>query len=225
MVNTTLQKLREAVRKYIGMSTAAQISNEELNAEINYFYTETLPSLIYFDELRDFYSFNATDQEEQLLPDEVINIFPPCKIDNEIAGFYYNPTLFWSKYAGATAGTPKDVLLMGRTLRLGPPADISGPYAVMMVSTKKPAMLQIDSDSIISDKLKNVIELGTSISILLKQGDENAALFMQQYIAQYLSALQSLDVRVDIQALKDTWEKSNTQPPTGVQQTLQAPQT
>lgn len=209
-MNVTLQQLRESVRKHIGMSTASQISNEELNAEINYFYTEALPSLVYLDELRGYYSFDANDQEEQVLPDEVINVFPPCKLGNKILGFYYNPTIFWSKHAAAAAGEPKDILLMGRVLKLGPPADVNGPYTLIMVATKKPTTLETDSDSIISGNLKNVIELGAAISIFSKQGDDGGANLAQQYIGQYLTALQALKLRVDIQALKDIWEKPNT---------------
>jgi len=219
MGEVTLKQIRENVRKYLGLSTASQISDEELNQEINHFYTEQLPAMVYLDETRSLYTFEASNISEYSLPDNIINVFPPCRVNDVIVSFYYDPTLFWSKYAGASAGLPKAVLLVGRTLKLAPPAD-AGPYEVILVALQKPATLISDADVLIADYLEDVVELGTTISISLKQGDDDSVAIAQRFTQYYLTLLQSLNMRVDVQALKDIWGRRMSQTPTVAQQPM-----
>jgi hypothetical protein len=184
------------------MPSAGQIGDAEVNAEINQFYREVLPSLVYLDELRGYYVFSPASEEVYDIPDTIINVFPPCFIDDVIAGFYYDPTLFFTKHAGEAAGSPTDVLLLGRTLYLGPPAD-TGPHVVSIVAINKPTKLVSDTDTIVADRLKDTIELGASMAILSKQGDDQAIAAQNQYMVQYLTALKALGAQVDVQSLKD----------------------
>lgn len=207
MPSVNLTVLRDSVRKYTGSPNENQLATMEIDGAINHFYREVLPSLASLEELKGLYSFNANDQAEQALPDSVVVVRPPCMIDNMIAGFYYDPVLFWVKHAGASEGVPEDVLLVGRILHLGPPADANGPYAVRMVSTDKPSALVSPGDTLIADRFKDSVELGASVSILLKREDDEAVTLLNQHLVSFVGALHALGVQTDLQAAKERLEK------------------
>ena len=207
MAIVTLESLRASVRKYAGSPNEGQIATTEIDAAVNHFYREVLPSLVSLEELKGFYSFNANDQIEQALPDSVVRVEPPCTIDNVISGFFYSPTLFWLRHAGTSASTPEDVLLVGRTLYFGPMADANGPYAVQMVSVNKPTTLEAPADTLIADRVKDSVELGAAMSILLKREDDEAVALLNQHLVSYMGALQALGVQVDPQTAKASLQK------------------
>ena len=207
MPTVTLQSLRASVRKYTGSPNENQLTTAEIDSAINHFYREVLPSLASLEELKGFYSFDADDQGEQALPDTVVSVGPPCMIDNVIAGFFYSPALFWLKHAGAPASAPEDVLLIGRTLHLGPPADANGPYAVKMSSIDKPTILASPGQTLIADRFKDSVELGASVSILLKREDDEAVTLLNQQLISFVGALQSLGVKMDVKAAKESLQE------------------
>ena len=207
MPTVTLQSLRASVRKYTGSPNENQLTTAEIDSAINHFYREVLPSLASLEELKGFYSFDADDQGEQALPDSVVSVGPPCMIDNIICGFFYSPGLFWLKHAGASASIPEDLLLVGRKLYLGPPADANGPYAVKMSSIDKPAILASAGQTLIADRFKDSVELGASVSVLLKREDDEAVTLLNQHLVSFVGALQALGVQVDAQTAKETLQK------------------
>lgn len=207
MPTVTLQSLRASVRKYTGSPNENQLATAEIDGAINHFYREVLPSLASLEELKGFYSFDASDQSEQALPDTVASVGPPCMIDNVMAGFYQDPGLFWVKHAGISPSVPEDVLLVGRTLHLGPPADTNGPYAVKMVSVDKPAILASPGQTLIADRFKDSVELGASVSVLLKREDDEAVTLLNEHLGSFVGALRALGIQMDIQTAKERIQK------------------
>ncbi|MFP4086386.1 MAG: hypothetical protein ACLFUL_06290 [Desulfobacteraceae bacterium] len=200
----TLQSLREAVRLYTGSPNENQLTTEEIDDAINHFYREVLPPLAPLEELKGFYSFDANDEEEKDLPDSVVNVSPPCMIDNVISGFFHNSSLFWARHAGASAGVPEDILLVGRTLYLGPPADDNGPYSIKMASINRPDKLESAGETLIADRFRHSVELGAAVSVLLKREDDEAVTLLNKHLITYVGALQALGVQINPKAATAT---------------------
>lgn len=129
-------EIRDELRELIGMPGTSGLSNTVLDARINDFYLNIFPGDAEVQELESWYTFDTADDDdcEQALPASIYTVSEPMTLkdsDDIITplDFHRNKDKFFTLHPedstdeDAERGTPRAVLLYGRTLILRPKAD------------------------------------------------------------------------------------------------------
>lgn len=92
----TLRKIREGVRQATGRFEEGDMSNDEIDENINYYYQYIFPSEVKLDAKFTFYEFmSSKNQATYTAPKEVwTNFEPPAAVNNYTMDWSQDPTRF-----------------------------------------------------------------------------------------------------------------------------------
>lgn len=98
MVSWTLADIRKEVRQITGRLTPGELSNDDLDDYINYFYQYTFTADLKLEKKHVFYEFLTTPNQSLYSFDNssYTNVDPPATIDNYDLIWYQEPMDFYS---------------------------------------------------------------------------------------------------------------------------------
>jgi len=173
----TLADIRGLVRKYIGMPSSDQISNDDLDVAINDFYQNQLPLLIGRKDLKAWHTFNTAQGTGQYSIDvDIIKIIFPVYVDNTPMWTTFDRELFFANYPWdiTTQGQPVAALIdEDGTLHFRPIPDDA--YEVKFLVSQRPDSLTNDSDMPADPAWGRAIAAGAALHLLMQEGDKEAA--------------------------------------------------
>lgn len=178
----TLAEIRAKVRLITGEKTEEDISNDDLDSQINDFYQNDFPRAAHVADFDGWYelAMASDDGGEYTVELDYLKLMTPMTIlDSDdiltTVKFFQDKDEFFHLYPqdpDATEDRPAAVLLYGGVLYAGPKANAN--YTFKAACTKKPDALTADTAPVDLNWGK-AIAYGTAIEMKMEDQDEDAA--------------------------------------------------
>ena len=171
----TLTAIRSKFRVLASKPSTSHISDEAILDLLNNYYQNVFPSEVEPPELRGWYEFNSVaSTQTQALPATVVAVRAPVYVAGENATLYTDDGQFFDDYPQSltTENQPDAILLLDRTLYLGPTPDAV--YAIKLRAFNRPDALSVSQDPL-KDLWGPVIAYGAAIEHLTDTGDTERA--------------------------------------------------
>ncbi|HUU16287.1 MAG TPA: hypothetical protein VMW72_03990 [Sedimentisphaerales bacterium] len=180
-----LSEIRAEVRVLASIPDTTQMSNDDVDNQVNDFYQNIFPGDVFVQELESWYTFDTADDDdcEKALPASVFTIKKPMTLkdsDDAISKlkFYLDQARFFGIHPDDAndeddeRSTPRDALLYNRTVYLRPKADEV--FTFKAASTIKPTALNA-ATAPLDVRWGPAIAQGTAVLIKQSQRDFDAA--------------------------------------------------
>jgi hypothetical protein len=185
--------IRDKVRDLVGMPSANQISDADINVYINDFYQYQLPDEVDLEDLDTWFSMTTTSgQGDYPLEARIQVIENPVTIDGAEITLYSDINYFFELYPRDNEGTatyaePAGVIVYDRRIYYRPIPDAG--YVFKAAVPKRPVELTDDADGILDEKWGLLIAYGAAVNIMMEFGDTAAATELGAMYERYKSSL------------------------------------
>lgn len=174
----TFGDIKTAVRDIVGLKSTNQLSENDLEEEINRYYFYQFVLETHPPELESYWTFSTSAGVDTKAFDDDTTIFVNGDgwIDGYPLAIYSSPEEWFSRWPETTTYTqsrPTEALLYANTLTMNPPPD--DVYSVKIPIFARPTTLVDDTDTPVREEWGQALTYGTAFEILLKKGDSERA--------------------------------------------------